>query len=205
MCARTDRNTSSGAMARPSSASSICRQTRRSTRPIPTAGLSRRARACTRRSPSTVCVWKRACRKKIAPAASFDSWKFTAYAWSEDQYGTTAADPAGMPNVLGMTHDIPSRAQCKSCHEMPNLDAVNGFGAIQLNHLRTVTSLDCLIDEGLLVNGASPVLNVSPESARIPGDHAAQAALGDLHTNCGHCHGGPTPRAGPAPAPSPAQ
>jgi hypothetical protein len=133
--------------------------------------------------------------EKVAAAASVDSWTFTAYAWSQDQLSVAPADAAGASNVLGTAHDIPSQAQCKACHTMPKLDGVNGFGAIQLNHLQTVTSLDCLINEGLLVNGTNTTLNVSAESARIPGDHEAQAALGYLHANCGHCHGGPTPRA----------
>jgi hypothetical protein len=133
--------------------------------------------------------------EKTAAAASVDSWTFTSYAWSQDQLSVAPADAAGVSNVLGTAHDIPAQAQCKSCHTMPNLDGVNGFGAIQLNHSQTTTSLDCLISEGLLVNGTSTTLNVSAESARIPGDHEAQAALGYLHANCGHCHGGPTPRA----------
>jgi hypothetical protein len=133
--------------------------------------------------------------EKTAAAASVDSWTFTAYAWSQDQLSTTVADAAGVANALGTPHDIPSQAQCKSCHTQPGLDGVNGFGAIQLNHAQTELSLDCLIDEGLLVNGTSTTLNVSSDNARIPGDAAAQTALGYLHANCGHCHGGPTPRA----------
>jgi hypothetical protein len=134
--------------------------------------------------------------EKTAAAASVDSWTFTAYAWSQDQHSTTVADASGVSNALGTTHDIPSQVQCKSCHTQTGFDGVNGFGAIQLNHSQTELSLDCLIDEGLLVNGTSTTLNVSSDNARIPGDAGAQAALGYLHANCGHCHGGSAPRAG---------
>jgi hypothetical protein len=134
--------------------------------------------------------------EKTAAPASVDSWTFTSYAWSDDELTVAAANPAGESNVLGTTHDIPSQAQCKSCHTMPNLDAPNGFGAIQLNHEHTATSLRYLIDAGLLANGTNSELNVTLDSARIPGDDTAQAALGYVHANCGHCHGGPTPKAG---------
>jgi hypothetical protein len=134
--------------------------------------------------------------EKVGVAAGIDSWTFTAYAWSEDQHSVSPADPKGVSDVLGTQHDIPSQAQCRSCHTMPGLDAVNAFGAIQLNHFASGVTLRRLIDAGLLVNGAGNPPNVSVESARIPGDPTAQAALGYLHANCGHCHGGPTPRLG---------
>jgi hypothetical protein len=79
---------------------------------------------------------------------------------------------------------------------MPNLDAVNGFEAIQLNHPGAITSLELLIAEKLLVNGIDLPANVTLDSARIPGDAETQAGLGYLHGNCGHCHGGPSPKVG---------
>ncbi|HEY2736743.1 MAG TPA: hypothetical protein VGI70_22235, partial [Polyangiales bacterium] len=134
--------------------------------------------------------------EKTGTAASVDSWTFTAYAWSADQKSAAPADPAGVVNALGTTHDIPAQAQCKSCHTMPNLDAVNGFEAIQLNHPGAITSLELLIAEKLLVNGVDLPPNVTLDSARFPGDAHTQAGLGYLHANCGHCHGGPAPKVG---------
>jgi hypothetical protein len=134
--------------------------------------------------------------EKTGQAPGIDSWTLISYAWSADQRSVSPADAAGSSNVLGTSHDIPSQAQCRTCHNMPSGDAANGFGAIQLNHDDAGLTLRRLLDENWLVNGtpgAAP--NVSLDSARIPGDATAQAALGYLHGNCGHCHGGPSPRA----------
>jgi hypothetical protein len=135
--------------------------------------------------------------EKMGTAASLDSWTLTSYAWSRDQQSVSAASNSGVIDALGTGLDIPSQAQCHNCHLMTGLDAVNGFGAIQLNHDAAGISLADLIADGTLVNGDSGApLNVSVAAARIPGDETAQAALGYLHGNCGHCHGGPTPRIG---------
>jgi hypothetical protein len=135
--------------------------------------------------------------EKTKPAASFDSWTFTSYAWSADQHSVSAAAASGVTNALGTGLDIPSQANCRTCHTMQGLDAVNGFGAIQLNHSEDGVTLSSLLAEHTLINGsAGATLNVSVDNARIPGDAATQAALGYLQGNCGHCHGGPTPRVG---------
>jgi uncharacterized Zn-binding protein involved in type VI secretion len=133
--------------------------------------------------------------EKVAAAAGIDSWTLIAYAWSADQLSASPADPNGVTDALGTSHDIPAQTQCKSCHQMPELDAVNGFGAIQLNHRDAGFTLAELLARGLLVNGVGAP-NVSLAAARLPGDAVAQAALGYLHANCGNCHGGPMPRAG---------
>ena len=134
--------------------------------------------------------------RKHTAGPSIDNWTFTAYAWSDDQRKADAADANGASNVLGTQHDIPSQMQCKTCHSMQGADAVNGFGAIQLNHDRRGWSLRKLIDADLLANGTSSQPNVTLSNARLPGDIFARDALGYLHGNCGNCHGGPMPRAG---------
>ena len=153
--------------------------------------------------------------EKLAAEPGVDSWSFVAYAWSGDQRSVSVADPAiGVPGALGTDHDIPTQAQCKTCHTMTtsvsiqgvdaatgavvrttqvkNLDAVNGFEAIQLNHGDTASGVTLreLLEAGLFSNGS-----VDTETARLPGDATARAALGYLHANCGHCHGGASPRA----------
>jgi hypothetical protein len=136
--------------------------------------------------------------QKNAAAASIDSWTTVSYEWSADQSTATAADAAGVSDLLGTGHDIPSQAQCRSCHTMAGADAVNGFGAIQLNHDADADggfTLQSLLDEGSLVNVSGGTPNVSVEGSHIPGDAAAQAALGYLHGNCGNCHGGTAPKA----------
>ena len=133
--------------------------------------------------------------EKTAPAAAAESWQFTAWVWGADQKRVAPAAASGESNVLGTAHDVPSAAQCQTCHAQPGLDGVNGFGAVQLNNDARGWNLRKLIAEQRLVNGAGGALNVDEQRARLPGDEAAQAALGYLHGNCAHCHGGPSPRA----------
>ena len=133
--------------------------------------------------------------EKTGTAASFDSWTLTSYAWSADQRSVSPASANGVTNALGTGLDIPSQAQCRSCHNMTGADAAIGFNAIQLNHQDTGVTLADLLAANLLVNGTGS-LNISVSNSRIPGDATARAALGYLHGNCGHCHGGPNPRAG---------
>jgi hypothetical protein len=131
--------------------------------------------------------------------AGFTGWTLTSYAWSADQNSATPASTSGVANALGSPLDIPSQSQCTQCHSMSGADAPIGFNAIQLNHDLGGVTLGTLLDEYLLKNGTSgAALNVSHENSVIPGDDTAKAALGYLHGNCGHCHGGPSPRAGQA-------
>lgn len=133
--------------------------------------------------------------EKISAEPSYNSWTAVTYAWSQDQLSVTLADMNGVSNALGTQLDIPAQLHCQLCHSMNATDAVIGFGAIQLNHHEDGITLADLIAQGVLVNGTPDApANVSVESAVIPGDEVTKAALGYLHGNCGHCHGGPTPR-----------
>jgi len=134
--------------------------------------------------------------EKVGEAAADESWQFTAWLWSADQRTVEAAPAAGASNVLGTEHDVPSQAQCHTCHAQAGLDSVNGFGAIQLNHERAGLNLAGLLAEKRLVNKAGAAPNVDVSRAQLPGDAVAQAAIGYLHANCANCHGGPAPRAG---------
>lgn len=145
--------------------------------------------------------------EKIVAAAGVDSWRFRVYLWAPAQDAVELvvdsgpvpipgiepdpndpAKPDSLVNVRGSGHDIPSVANCKSCHNQPGLDAVNGFGALQLNHPAAQYSLGELIREQTLTN-PSGALGFDEQTAHLPGDTRAQAALGYLHGNCGHCHG----------------
>jgi len=116
-------------------------------------------------------------------------WYRATYAWNEAQDATTLADPStGVPDALGTTHDIPSRTDCRKCHD--NVDGgILGFQAIVLDHdasLPGITVRD-LVQENLLTappNSSGGVADYFP----IPGSAEAQAALGYLHVNCGNCH-----------------
>jgi hypothetical protein len=133
--------------------------------------------------------------EKVEPGASYDSWIFTAYAWQADQH-TIIAAPAGETNWLGSGHDIPSQDLCAKCHTMQGLDAVNGFGALLLNHAEDGgLTLKQLLDQKRLTNGNGAAPNVSLQNATFPGDAVTKAGLGYLHANCGNCHGGDSPRA----------
>lgn len=145
--------------------------------------------------------------EKVVAAASVDSWRFRVYLWAATQDSVelvvdsgpvsiqgVPADPNDLPKPEGLTnvratgHDIPSVANCKSCHNQPGLDAVNGFGALQLNHPGAGYSLGELIRAQTLKN-PSGELGFDEQTARLPGDPRAREALGYLHANCGHCHG----------------
>lgn len=135
--------------------------------------------------------------EKVAPAPAIESWTTVAYQWAEDQHSVSVVDPAGAQNVLGTQHDIPSQAQCRQCHTMQGLDAINGFGAIQLNHsAHHEVTLEWLLKAERLAKPDGSDLGITLENAVIPGSPDQQKGLGYLHANCGHCHGGPTPRVG---------
>lgn len=137
--------------------------------------------------------------EKTAEPRGIASWTLTAYAWLEDQRSVELVGPEGAQNVLGTEHDIPKNDDCVRCHTRAGEDIVNGFEAVQLNHEGRGWTLERLIDQDRLVNGAGAAPNVTLDNARVPGRSVDRAALGYLHANCGNCHVGPTapPKAQP--------
>lgn len=134
--------------------------------------------------------------EKTSNSASYNAWKVVTYAWNAEQTRATLADANGVVNPLGTQFDIPSQLACQNCHAMNAADAAIGFNAIQLNHDEDGLNLRRLLADGRLVNERDPAHpNIDADSAIILGDAETQAALGYLHGNCGHCHGGPNPRA----------
>jgi mono/diheme cytochrome c family protein len=97
----------------------------------------------------------------------------------------------------GTPLDIPSNAQCKQCHGAADpADAPIGFNAIQLDHNLGGVMLSTLLDQGLLKNIDGPT-QITLENSVIPADtQEEREAIGYLHGNCGHCHGGPHPKVG---------
>lgn len=144
--------------------------------------------------------------KKEANNGDNADWSFKTWGWDAADRTPTLVS-AGQLDWDGTGHNIPSEAQCGSCHRQylgRGTDPILGFSAIQLNHDGVV------IDDngGLDDNDAAGQLTLSKlggrvtgggdlgATATIPGDDTAQQALGYLHANCGHCHGGSSPAMG---------
>lgn len=110
--------------------------------------------------------------------ATASAWFEMAYVWLPDGSDAIAA-PAGMKQALGTSHDVPTQADCHSCHDMV-FDGLIGVSAIQLSNGGT----------GLLSKlAAEGRLTVAPAAEfEVPGNATERAALGYLHGNCGHCH-----------------
>jgi hypothetical protein len=138
--------------------------------------------------------------EKVEASKGPDAWEFRTYQWNDAGDDVTEVID-GAENVLGTDHDIPAVEDCTECHSggdnnamgMAPLgpdqltDAALGFSAIQLNHADSDTTLTSLMNDGWLSDA------IATSDATIPGDATAQAALGYMHANCGHCHGGERP------------
>jgi hypothetical protein len=131
--------------------------------------------------------------------ASADTWTYGAYVWNDAQTEATLAPAEGLRAVAevapGKTHSVPSRDDCRACHES-GAGNVLGFSALQLSPDRDpgaphaeplqpgMVTLQALVDERLIE--APPGLFA--RAPRIPGDARTRATLGYLSANCGHCH-----------------
>src|SRR5690606_1928881 len=112
-------------------------------------------------------------------------WLMVAYGWREDQRDAEQV-PLGLINAKGTPHDVPDLAGCRACHGAGEKEGGGrpsralGFSAVQLAH----------DGPGLTLEGpaAAGKLSHPPGAIGGPGDPVAQAALGSLHANCGHCH-----------------
>lgn len=121
--------------------------------------------------------------QKIGPLS--DDWFYTPYIWNAAGDLATST-PMGMDDAVGTPHDVPSRAECKQCHD--RLDgSVLGFSAIQLSHAPALgeVALDDLVGMGLLTT--IPV-GPAPDYFQVPGTAAERDVLGYMNANCGHCH-----------------
>jgi hypothetical protein len=118
-----------------------------------------------------------------------NDWFYVAYQWNATEDDTMAV-PLGVTDANGTMHDIPSRTQCKGCHERLLPNRILGFQAIQLDYDNTTAGEVDFAD--LVANGT---LTQNPANATPPyypfDATAAQgtiAAAGYVHANCGHCH-----------------
>ncbi len=119
-----------------------------------------------------------------------NAWFFITYVWNSTQDATMALT-SGMQNANGTEHDVPSRAQCKDCHDSLRPSRVLGFGALQLDYDSGQLDLEDLITGDLLSD--PPTGGTVNTRFPLPGSAVDQAALGYLHVNCGHCHNAGSP------------
>lgn len=126
---------------------------------------------------------------RIGSGTTVNDWFYVPYVWNQAQDATTA-EPFGVVDANGTQHDVPSRQQCKTCHENLQPTRILGFSALQLDYDNAdpyQLDLQAAIDAGLLTN--PPATTTSPHFP-LPADAPSTAvpALGYLHANCGHCH-----------------
>lgn len=116
-----------------------------------------------------------------------NAWLFTTYVWNQAQDQSTQLN-MGAQDANGTMHDVPSRGQCRDCHDSLVPSRVLGFQAIQLDvdQPSTLLDLEDLITEDLLT--APPTTGTAGARFPIPGTATDEAALGYFHGNCGHCH-----------------
>jgi hypothetical protein len=120
--------------------------------------------------------------QKIGPDPT--EWYVVSFAWNEAQDEALAV-PLGVEDALGTSHDIPSRSDCRRCHDRLEGKAL-GFQAILLDHDGPGLTLDDLVAQDLLT--VEPTEVGGGEYFPLPGTAVEQAALGYLHVNCGNCH-----------------
>lgn len=130
-----------------------------------------------------------------------DGWKYATYAWNEDESDATLAPERGIARSVvirdNVRHAIPSRSDCKSCHE-GSPARILGFSTLQLSADRDpnaphaeplpadADTLRTLIKRGIVRGLPAHLQNGAPRiAAKTP---TARAALGYLHGNCSYCH-----------------
>jgi hypothetical protein len=133
--------------------------------------------------------------------ATEDAWIFASYVWNDEQTEAYLAPEQGIRNQVaiapGVSHSIPSRADCRACHESGG-SRVLGFNALQLSDDRDpmaphaqplkpgVVTLR-MLDVYRLLSPRRRDLVEDPPRIHAP-TPVERAALGYLAANCGHCH-----------------
>jgi hypothetical protein len=131
------------------------------------------------RTPEGALLETRLIEKLGAGDDAYEDYFMGAFVWQEDE-SEAFFEPAGMRNINGTNHDVPTETRCRTCHQ-GEAGFVLGFSAIQLSKATGDPTLATLEADGLLSNPPGRLFEP-------PGDATDQAALGTLHANCGHCH-----------------
>jgi len=133
-----------------------------------------------------VRVETRLITKQLPDDSAPGAWFYAAYLWTATQ-DVTVSVVDGVKNANGTQHDVPTRAECRSCHDRLRPTRVLGFEAIQLDYDAPagLTDLGDLIAADLLT--VKPAGTAAPRFP-LPGTEVDKTALAYLHANCGHCH-----------------
>jgi len=149
----------------------------------------------------TTRVETRFITKLLADDAAPGAWFYASFEWNSTQTDTTLASPgAGVPDANGTQHDIPSRANCRRCHEgVPG--RVLGFQAISLDYAAPTGNLDLADTIGMNLLSAPPTAPSAGPYFPFPvaATTVDTAAFGYLHANCGGCHNPESPGFGHTP------
>jgi hypothetical protein len=130
-----------------------------------------------------------------------DGWQYAVYLWKDDETDAPLAPERGAfasaVVAPGVPHRVPSRADCRICHEGRPVPVL-GFTALQLSRDRDPhalhaerpgrddVSLDALVKRRL-VRGLAPALQRRPPRI-LARSKVERAALGYLYGNCAICH-----------------
>lgn len=136
------------------------------------------------------------------------SFRFATYRWDHALGDAVLVPEQGEIGVHalpgGSSHDLPSRADCRACHE-GRRSVVLGFNALQLSPARDplaahtealppgAVDLPGLVARGLL-HGFPPAL-LQPPPRIVASSATARAARGYLFGNCSGCHNASGPLA----------
>ena len=129
-----------------------------------------------------------------------EGWKYAAYAWNDDESEALLVPERGLFGGVvmrgGLRHDIPSRSDCKSCHE-GSPSRILGFSALQLSadrdpnapHAEQISNdgitLRTLMASGLVRGLPAYLADGAPRiEANSPTE---RAALGYLNGTCAPC------------------
>ena len=119
-----------------------------------------------------------------------DGWDYQVYRWQGGDAHLLALDrplPVRLrtPDEKLIRHGIPSRFDCKNCHEH-NETVIIGFDELRLNGVlegQVQTQLELLAERDLFTT------TIPEQPLRIVGDDPTErAVLGYMHGNCAHCH-----------------
>lgn len=115
------------------------------------------------------------------------AWVMLTYGWNQAQDAAALVDLAGQQNANDTMHDIPSRQNCRDCHNGLRPTRVLGFGAMSLDHDAPAGEYDlaALVADNKL---SAPPAGAASPFFPLPGTQVDADAFGYLHANCGHCH-----------------